>query len=358
MKLGAIDYITKPVDHEELRMLIERVLREQSSERRNAALKSEVEQHYPVAGMVGKCQAMRDVCDRIEKVAPTDATVLILGESGTGKELVARALHEKSRRNKAPFVAFNCAAVPEHLIEAELFGYDQGGKRDRAGLMENADGGTLFLDEVGELPLNAQARLLRVLQSGEYREVDSALSRRLDIRIVAATHRDIRHLVQQQAFRSDLYFRLRVVEMTLPPLRERGDDIIELAVFLLDKARQRLNRHPTRLSREALEAIRRYDWPGNVRELSNAMERAVILCEDETISPELLAIDHRVDMPSGSKTEVGDKLSLEEYFRQFVLEHQDGMTETELANRLGISRKALWERRQRFGIPRPKKVKR
>ncbi|MFM1892743.1 MAG: hypothetical protein RLZ44_1820, partial [Pseudomonadota bacterium] len=262
MKLGAVDYIAKPFDHDELLLLVERVLRQSQSERQREALKSDLEQTYPVAGMVGKCQAMREVCGRIEKVAPTDATVLILGESGTGKELVARALHEKSARRDAPFVAFNCAAVPEHLIEAELFGYDQGGERRRPGLMEKADGGTLFLDEVGELPLPAQARLLRVLQGGERRDDGASDARALDVRIIAATHRDLRQLVQQSAFRSDLYVRLRVVEMALPPLRERGDDVIELALFLLEKARKQLNRHPMRLARETLEAIRRYHWPG------------------------------------------------------------------------------------------------
>ena len=356
MKLGAVDYIAKPFDHDELLMLVERVLRRGKSERQRVALKSDVEQTYPVAGMVGKCGAMREVCGRIEKVAPTDATVLILGESGTGKELVARALHEKSGRRDAPFVAFNCAAVPEHLIEAELFGYDQGGERRRPGLMEQADGGTLFLDEVGELPLPAQARLLRLLQGSEHREGGGPHHHKsLDVRIIAATHRDIRQLVQQSAFRSDLYFRLRVVEMTLPPLRERGDDVIELAVFLLEKARKQLNRHTMRLARETLEAIRRYHWPGNVRELENTMERAVILCENDTITPDLLAIDHPVGAGSGMQRELAEQLSLEEYFRHFVLEHQDRMTETELAQRLGISRKALWERRQRFGIPRPRK---
>ncbi len=184
MKLGAIDYIAKPFDHDELLLLVERVLRQGQNERQRAALKSDLEQTYPVAGMVGKCAAMREVCGRIEKVAPTDATVLILGESGTGKELVARALHEKSGRRDAPFVVFNCAAVPEHLIEVELFGYDQGGERARAGPMEKADGGTLFLDEVGELPLPAQARLLRILQGNEHRQGEANTARPLDLRIV------------------------------------------------------------------------------------------------------------------------------------------------------------------------------
>jgi DNA-binding NtrC family response regulator len=308
--------------------------------------------------MVGKCAAMVEVRERINRVAPTEATVLILGESGTGKELVARALHEKSHRHKAPFVAFNCAAVPEHLIETELFGLDHAGAHERAGLMDRADGGTLFLDEVGELPLPAQARILRVLQSGQHQEPSNHRRKALDVRIVAATHRDIRQLVQDNAFRNDLYYRLRVVEMNLPPLREREDDVIELAVFLLARTCKQLNRQPLRLARESLEAIRRYRWPGNVRELENTMERAVILCDGDVISPQLLAIDHRIAQTDPAAADIGSQLSLEEYFRQFVLAHQDHMTETDLAHRLGISRKALWERRQRFGLPKPKKTRR
>ena len=350
MKSGAADYIAKPFDHDELVMLVDKVLREKQKERRAAALQTDVDQAYPVAGMIGRSAAMSEVCNRIHKVAPTEATALIIGESGTGKELVARALHKYSRRSDAPFIAFNCAAVPEQSIEAELFGQHQS-DRFRPGLMQTAEGGTLFLDEIGELPTAAQARLLRVLQGGDH---DGNSGGSPNVRILAATHRDLRKLVQENAFRSDLYFRLRVVELTLPPLRERGDDVIELAVFLLDKTRKQLGRGPLKLSREALDAIRRYHWPGNVRELSNAIERAVILCEEDIITPDLLAIDHRVTGAS-TAADLSDRLSLEEYFRVFVLEHQENMTETELAQALGISRKTLWERRQRFGLPRPKK---
>jgi DNA-binding NtrC family response regulator len=350
MKNGAADYIAKPFDHDELVLLVERILREKQKERRAAALQTDVDLAFPVAGLVGRSAAMSEVCSRIHKVAPTEATVLITGESGSGKELVARALHRHSRRADAPFVAFNCAALPEQSIEAELFGQDQA-ERFRPGLIQQAEGGTLFLDEIGELPLPAQARLLRVLQGATHGgEAQDAAP---DVRILAATHRDLRRLVQQNLFRSDLYFRLRVVELALPPLRERGDDLIELAVFLLDRTRRQLGRPPMTLSREAFDAIRRYNWPGNVRELANAIERAVILCDGDRITPDLLAIDHRVT--SANPAEAGEHLSLEEYFRVFVLEHQDHMTETELANALGISRKTLWERRQRFGLPRPKR---
>jgi DNA-binding NtrC family response regulator len=356
MKLGAIDYISKPFDHDELLILVERTIKQDRNQRQQAAMKSELEQNYPVKGMVGESPAMCDVFRRIDKVAPTDATVLILGESGTGKELAARALHEKSLRKHAPFIVFNCAAVPDNQIENELFG--QAGESDnrRGGLLAQAHGGTLFMDEVGELPLAAQARLLRVLQGDEYSH-DNTSGLQPDIRIIAATQRDIRKLVQQQRFRSDLYFRLRVVEMTLPPLRERGSDIKALANYLLEKSSRQLNHTPLKLSRSALDAIRRYHWPGNIRELANTIERATILCEGDTITPELLSIDHQITTQSKTSNNANDKLSLEEYFRHFVLEHQERMTETELAKKLGISRKALWERRQRFGIPRGKRGK-
>lgn len=344
MKLGATDYIAKPFDHDELILLVDKVLAGRQQQRRTEALQNDVDRAYPVGGMLGRSQPMQAVIERIQRVAPTEATVLILGESGTGKELVARALHKGSHRASAPFIAFNCASVPEQAIERELFGTAPG-----EGLIEAADGGTLFLDEVGELPGTAQGRLLRLLQNDE--QQSSAAPR---VRIIAATHRDIRREVQDKRFRSDLYFRLRVVELTIPPLRERGDDVIELAVHLLERTCRQLGREPITLTREAMHAIRRYNWPGNVRELSNAIERAVILCDREAITPDLLAIDHNVGS-SGADTDVRDKLSLEEYFRVFVLQHQDRMSETELAAALGISRKTLWQRRQRFGLPRPKK---
>ncbi|MET0064783.1 MAG: sigma-54 dependent transcriptional regulator [Candidatus Thiodiazotropha sp.] len=357
MKLGAIDYIAKPFDHDELLMLVQRTIHQDQQLRQQQILKSEVEKSYPVSGMIGKSPSMVEVFHRIDKVAPTDATVLILGESGTGKELVARALHEKSQRHNAPFIVFNCAAVPESQVEEQLFGSRDDAAAGRGGLLAKAHGGTLFMDEVGELSMAAQARLLRVLQGDEYALSGNREPGGSDIRIIAATHQDVRKLVQQQTFRSDLYFRLRVVEMTLPPLRERGNDIKALADHLLHKSCRQLNRSALTLSRSALEAIRRYHWPGNVRELANTIERAVILCEGEHITPELLAIDHHISPTRQNKELNNDNLSLEEYFRHFVLENQDHMTETELARQLGISRKALWERRQRFGIPRDKRGK-
>lgn len=365
MRQGAVDYISKPFDHDEMLIAVERALREKSLRIQNSALKQQVEKSYPTNGMIGSSPAMQEVFSRIRKVAPMAATVLIRGESGTGKELVARALHEQSPRVNAPLIPVNCAAIPENLIESELFGHEKGAftgaQSMRRGLVEAADGGTLFLDEIGELPLEAQARLLRLLQEKEVRRIGSTEARRVDVRLVAATHRDLKKLASEGRFREDLYYRLNVVELLLPPLRERGEDILELANALLTRTTQRLGVGVLRFSTEAREALSNYPWPGNVRELENAIERAAILCESEEISPEHLAIDHIRKEPQPTRTggrstsiEPPTGLSLEDYFQHFVLEHQEHMSETELAQKLGISRKSLWERRQRLGIPRRK----
>lgn len=358
MKQGAADYIAKPFDHDEMLLLVERLLQQNRMARQNIALKHDLERSYPVSGLVGECPAMREVFSRIGKVAPTDTTVLILGESGTGKELVARALHETSPRKDGPIITVNCAAIPDSLIESELFGHEKGAFTGavgtRHGLVEAADGGTLFLDEIGELPLTAQGRLLRVLQEGEIRRIGSPHERKVDVRLIAATHRDLQQQVRTGDFREDLFFRLRVMEIHLPPLRERGEDVAKLAEFLLEKSCRRLNRPPLQFTPAAMETLLKYSWPGNVREMENAIERAVILSDGHDITPEMLSIEPaRIADRQAGEQDSGDlDLSLEDYFRRFVIEHQDELTETELAKRLGISRKALWEKRQRLGIPR------
>ncbi|XQE67960.1 sigma-54-dependent transcriptional regulator [Pseudomonas sp. P3C3] len=378
MKMGAVDYIAKPFDHDEMLQAVARILRDHQEAKRNppseapsksagkgsAAAEGEI-------GIIGSCTAMQDLYGKIRKVAPTDSNVLIQGESGTGKELVARALHNLSKRAKAPLISVNCAAIPETLIESELFGHEKGAftgaSAGRAGLVEAADGGTLFLDEIGELPLEAQARLLRVLQEGEIRRVGSVQSQKVDVRLIAATHRDLKTLAKTGQFREDLYYRLHVIALKLPPLRERGADVVEIAQSFLTRQSERMGRDNLRFAQDAEQAIRHYPWPGNVRELENAIERSVILCEGSDISAELLGIDIELDdledgdfteqsmqQGSGGNHEPTEDLSLEDYFQHFVLEHQDHMTETELARKLGISRKCLWERRQRLGIPRRK----
>jgi len=359
MQKGAADFVAKPFDHDEFLLVVDRVLRQSRLQRQNAALKQDLERNYAVHGMVGSCTAMREVFERVRKVAATDATVLILGESGTGKELVARAVHDQSSRRDAPIIAVNCASIPETLIESELFGHEKGAftgaHKAHPGLVEAAEGGTLFLDEIGELPLPAQARLLRVLQEGEVRRVGATGSRRVNVRLMAATHRDLRQMSFDGQFRNDLYFRLRVVEISLPPLRARGPDVLELADFLLSKICRRLNKPQLELTSEARQAIFGHPWPGNVRELENAIERAVILSDGGNLTPDLLAIDGpRPAGPGAEGEEGGSSGALTEYFRRFVLEHQGHLSETEIARRLGISRKALWEKRARLGIPRSK----
>lgn len=356
MREGAVDYIAKPFDNDDLRLTVERALRESNLKRQNRALRAQLNADYPVNGIIGESAQMQKVFERIERVAPTDTTVLILGESGTGKELVARALHEQSDRHEAPLIAVNCAAIPESLIEAELFGHEKGAFTGadsvREGLVEAANGGTLFLDEIAELPLAAQARLLRVLQESEIRRVGASHSRQVNVRLVAATHRDLAALVESGAFREDLYFRINVMEIQLPALRERIEDIPHLAEFLLKKACQQLNRPAMGFSEEALEKMTRYDWPGNVRELENVIERAVILTDADTVTSEYLGLQDA--RPASMNVHLG--LSLEEYFCEFVRVHEARMTETELAQKLGISRKALWERRQRLGLQRQRQT--
>jgi DNA-binding NtrC family response regulator len=277
----------------------------------------------------------------------------------------------------------NCAAIPETLIESELFGYEKGAftgaNTNRIGLIEAADGGTLFLDEIGELPIEAQARLLRVIQESEIRRIGSVQSKQVDVRLICATHRDLKALCSTGQFRQDLYYRINVMQLVLPPLRERGKDILEIAEVLLAQRCEELGKVRKHFSPKAIQAITTYTWPGNVRELENVVERAVILCDSEEIDNDMLDIDLELVnvnqlravgrepslnaigdyMPVKSHPMViggdpAEDLSLEDYFQRFVLEHQDSMSETELAQKLGVSRKCLWERRQRFGIPRKK----
>jgi DNA-binding NtrC family response regulator len=375
MRMGAVDYIAKPFDHNDMISAVSRILSEQEQARERAGPRKEPASsavERAVEGFIGHCTEMVTLFDHPRKIAPTDATVLVLGETGTGKELVARSIHHHSRRLERPMISVNCAAIPETLIESELFGYEKGAftgaSTNRTGLIEAADGGTLFLDEIGELPVEAQARLLRFIQEGEIRRIGSVESRKVDVRLICATHRDLQQLTQAGKFRQDLFYRINVMRLQLPPLRDRGKDILELAEYILSQRAGQLGCGARHFSPKAIQAITTYTWPGNVRELENAVERALILSEAEEIDNELLGIDLelvKVSQLRGRKEghttprvttnyDPPEDLSLEDYFQRFVLEHQDSMSETELAQKLGVSRKCLWERRQRFGIPRKK----
>ena len=359
MKMGAVDYIAKPFEHNEIIETLSKIIRERATLDKKEKPDSE-EPQQPIHGMIGSCPQMMELFRRIRKVAQTNSTVLINGESGTGKELVARAIHNLSDRKDQEMISVNCAAIPENLIESELFGHEKdaftGATATRTGLVEAANRSTLFLDEIGELPLEAQARLLRLLQENEIRKVGSVQSKKVDVRLVVATHRDLKQLVADGYFREDLYYRINVMALLIPPLRERGNDILEVADAILQKTCLRLKTSMLNFNDSASHAIAKYAWPGNVRELENAIERAVVLAEKNNIGEELLAIDLEstkvAASPAPIPNEPAEELSLEDYFQRFVLEHQDVMNETLLAKKLGISRKCLWERRQRFGIPR------
>lgn len=344
MKEGAADYLPKPYDLDELLTILQEVTTKHPS--------------HAMIEMIGHCKEITTISSQTDKVAPTDTNVLIVGESGTGKELVARKIHLLSGRADRQMISLNCAAIPDTLIESELFGHEKGAfsgaTTDRVGLVEAADGSTLFLDEIGELPLSAQARLLRVLQESEVRRVGSVETRKVSVRLIASTHRNLQALVNEGAFREDLYYRLNVVQLSLPPLRERGEDILLLAEHFLASAAERHGKTKLKFNDAAREKVNSYHWPGNIRELENAVQRAVILCDRKTIGPELLAVETvpatnlpAIEMETGAT-------SLEDYFTRFVLDHQETMTETELAEKLGISRKALWQKRQKLGIPREK----
>ena len=351
MRKGAFDCFTKPVDYNDLLRSIEKATATRSTKSTDM--------------MIGQSEVMLQLKKQVSRVAPLDTTILIGGESGTGKELVAKSIHQMSSRSKKDMVSVNCAAIPESLIEAELFGHVKGAftgaTQDRAGLIESADGSTLFLDEIGELPLEAQSRLLRVLQEGEIRKVGSTDRTYVNVRLVAATHRNLLDMVSKGQFREDLYYRLNVIELRCPPLRDRGEDIMVLAEALLDRVKHQMNRPELKFSGSIQASIESHPWPGNVRELGNVIERAVVLCEGPLIDPPDLGLTNVLDTnhtfsakeqrPMGRAQPM---MSLEDYFQHFVLSHEDQMSETELAKRLGISRKSLWERRNRLGIPRRK----
>ena len=292
MKQGAHDFLTKPFDVDHLSIVVQKALERASLARQVECLRTEIDSRY--ATIVGRSPAMRATIEMAKRAANSDAGVLLLGESGTGKELFARSLHQWSPRRDMPFVVINCVALTENLLENELFGHEKGAftgaDRLQKGKIELADGGTVFLDEIGDMPASLQAKLLRVLQDHEFQRVGGARTVKVNIRVIAATNRDLKRAVKDGRFREDLFFRLNVVTLTLPPLRDRVEDIPELAEFFLARHARETKKGPMRLAPESLAAIRKYHWPGNVRELDNAIARAVVLSERELILPDVLAL--------------------------------------------------------------------
>jgi DNA-binding NtrC family response regulator len=361
MKAGADDYVPKPFDNDEIRLLVGRLLRQHQVAREHELLLARVERDYGSGSIVGAGKAMAGVLDSIARVADTDLSVLVRGESGTGKELVAQALHQRGRRARRPFVAVNAAAIHRELVESELFGHEKGSftgaSARRIGRFEAADGGTIFLDEIGDMPLETQAKVLRVLEEREIERVGGLRPIEVDVRVVAATHRDLEAEVKRGRFRQDLYYRLRVVEIVLPPLRERMEDVPVLVERFLEKAAVRLGRPKRSLSPSALAALGCHPFPGNVRELRNLVEHAVVLAEGERIEASDLRLDGvepgaQVTVGQGKTFADAKKQAVEEFERRFLRqalrEHDGNVSRT--AEAIGMVRQSLQQKLRELGI--------
>ena len=355
LRYGAFDYLTKPCKLIELQSLLTRVADKRELTNKYRALKHQLERIEGQSTLVGESKSMQRVRELTSKVAPTNSTVLIRGETGTGKELVARAAHDQSLRSEMPFVAVNCGALPENLIESELFGHRKGAftgaDEHRVGLFEVADGGTLFLDEIGELPRSLQSKLLRVLESGEIRRVGDNESYRIDARVVCATHRDLDEMVRSGDFREDLKFRINTFEIELPPLRDRLDDIPFLVSHLLAKFQSSARVDQNTLTEEAVRALQSHDWPGNVRELANVVEHATIMCDQPPIS-----VEHLPNRYSSPASELRAKsfgpMTLREIEMQAIHEALDrhSGSKPKVAEELGVSLKTLYNKLNQSGL--------
>lgn len=364
MRDGAVDYIPKPFDHDEMVSTVRRILA--IGKRPVAApvtpqLPTNKQEPPETVLQVGASQAIQALLAQAERVAKTDIPVLIQGEASTGKQHLAKYIHQQSHRSNAGFLVLNCATLPGAEQELEMFGGEAshltGLLEDKLGLISQAHQGTLVLAEIESLSDAAQGRLLRLLDDNTLTPMGGTQRKQVDVRIIATSNQDLNNLVAQHKFRQDLFYRLNVVPLQMPPLRQRGDDILLFAEEFLTQSTQRHHRDTMSLLPDAQKALREHTWPGNLQELENAIERAVILSEDAGIKAQDLALPaqepaSQATSTSGSSTEPMEEMSLEDYFTRFVLENQDTMTETELAQKLGISRKNLWERRQRLGIPR------
>jgi DNA-binding NtrC family response regulator len=369
MKEGAFDFIQKPVDLEHLRLLVERAARQQELLRENLLLREEFAARYGFPRIVGEHVSMQQLSQQVQRVAATDATVLLLGESGTGKELFARAIHHLSNRRDQPFVALNCAAIPEGLVENELFGHERGaftgaGAR-KVGKLELAHRGTFFLDEIGELPPGIQGKLLRVLEERRFERVGGTQSIEVDVRILTATNKDLRAAVEARAFREDLYFRISPVPLTIPPLRDRGDDIPLLAEHFLERFRREFRKPGLALTADALARLHGYPWPGNVRELQNVIERAAILSDGDAIGAGALNLPGaRSSAPPGLAEIVPETFAwegtLEDVSSRAVAHVERRMIEdalreckwnkTRAAEKLGVSYKTLLNKVRALGL--------
>jgi two-component system response regulator HydG len=360
IRAGAYDFVTKPVEIEALAIAVRRAAEHRALRGEVKRLREAVAQARGRGDLVGASPSMQQVYTLIDQVSATDATVLITGESGTGKEVVARTIHDKSKRKDGPFIAINCAAVPEALLESELFGHAKGAftdaKQARQGLFQQAHGGTLFLDEIGEMALTLQPKLLRAIQERKVRPVGGESEVTTDVRLIAATNRDLEEMVEDKRFREDLYYRINVIHIPLPPLRARGGDVLLLAQHMLRHHAAVFDKKVIGLSAAAAERMMAYDWPGNVRELGNCLERAVALAHFEEIQvedlPEKIRNQQSRRNPSMSGNELPELLTLEEVERRHVLRVLEAChgNRTDAAKILGLDRKTLYRKLLRWGV--------
>jgi two-component system response regulator HydG len=358
MKEGAFDYVTKPVDSDALSMTVKRALDYQELQQENASLKQRLGEKFDLGSLIGSSQPMQELAETLALVAPSDATVLITGESGTGKELVAGAVHHNSLRKDTPFIKVNCAALHENLLESELFGHEKGAftgaAEQRKGRFELADKGTLFLDEIGDMSPTTQAKILRVLQEGEFERLGGSKTIKVDVRLLAATHKNLEQMVADGSFRQDLYFRLSVVPLHLPPLRERPMDIPSLAEHFLKRYSEKNRKDIRNFESDALEALLTYPWPGNIRELENAIERAVILCLDEQVSLQQLPLQVRQAYTENSERPFAIRtgLTLKDMEKELILStlRQTEGNRTRAAEILGITRQTLHNKLKEYGL--------
>ncbi len=353
LRAGAYDYIMKPIIHEEIKQIVRNALRQKNLQAENLLLKREIGKTYDFSSVIGESQALKAILSEVKKVANSKSSILLLGETGTGKELFARVIHHNSSRRDAPFVPINCSAIPENLLETELFGHVRGAftgaVATKKGILEEAEGGTVFLDEIGDMSLALQAKLLRVIEDQVIRPVGSTKGSKVDIRFITATNKDLRAAVKANAFREDLYYRINVISLLIPPLRDRKEDIGALVRHYLNGYSQDMGKKIKDVSPEAMDVLMNYEWAGNVRELQNVIERAILISDGDLIRPEHLPGGVRT-MQTFQDQSFGDKLSIEDYTKAFILRYQNECNEQVLAGMLGITRKSLWEKRRKWGL--------
>lgn len=350
MKLGAVDYLVKPFDLDELKMSLNRIIRHDEMKNENQYYREEEDRRFNFKEIIFQSQAMKEILKMIEKVAPLPTTVMITGESGTGKELIARSIHKNSPRREKPFVVANCVAFSPNILESELFGHEKGSftgaNSRRIGRFEIAHGGTIFLDEIGEISLMTQAKLLRVVQEKEFERVGSSTSIKIDTRIVAATNKDLREEIKENRFREDLFYRLNVFHIDIPPLRERKEDIPLLAQYFIKKYNHILNKRIEGLSKKSLNLLFDYSYPGNVRELENIIERAMIMCKEKIIDQDSLSFFFKRD--NGNPKNETLKEIEKETIKKYLIQNNGNRTRT--AINLGISRRNLQSKIKEYQI--------